>query len=70
MLIVSAAAGLFVLEMSQSEILTKAVIMTGAGAISGAMTELFSPSECDTITVPIKYLLCCCLFLYYKPVQV
>ena len=53
MLIVSAAAGLFVLEMSQSEILTKAVIMTGAGAISGAMSELFSPSECDTITVPI-----------------
>ncbi len=34
----------------------QALLMAGTGALLGTLTELFSPSEYDTVTVPIVIL--------------
>lgn len=53
MLIVSFAVGLAVLILSGGTDLSMVFIAAGAGALAGTITELFSPSEYDTITVPV-----------------
>ena len=53
MLVVSLATGLSVLKLSQTSSMSHAMLMAFAGAITGALTELFSPSEYDTVTVPV-----------------
>ncbi len=53
MLIVSFAVGFTVMILSGGTDLTFALIAAGAGALAGTITELFSPSEYDTITVPV-----------------
>ena len=53
MLLVSFAAGLPVLLLSANSGLPKTLLLAGAGALAGTVTELFSPSEYDTITVPV-----------------
>ena len=53
MLIVSFAVGLSVLISSGGTDLLFAFIAAGAGAPAGTITELFSPGEYDTITVPV-----------------
>ena len=56
MLFVSFAVGLLVLLFSKAAGLPKALLLSGIGAIVGAVTELFSPSEYDTVTVPMMIL--------------
>lgn len=56
MLFVSFAVGLLVLLFSKDAGVTKALLLAGIGALVGASTELFSPSEYDTVTVPIMIL--------------
>ncbi|MCR5165969.1 MAG: TSUP family transporter [Oscillospiraceae bacterium] len=53
MLIVSFAAGAAVLGLSQETGSQYALISAGIGALAGTVTELFSPSEYDTVTVPV-----------------
>ena len=52
MLLTAFVAGLLVLKQSQSSGMPYAVLMAGIGALTGTATELFSPSEFDTLTVP------------------
>ncbi len=49
-------AGLPVLKLGQSAPWPHALLLAGAGALAGAVTELFSPSEYDTLTVPAAIL--------------
>ena len=57
MLLVSFFAGLIVLLLVQKIDLPRALLMAGAGAVVGAVTELVSPSELDTVTVPIAIII-------------
>ena len=56
MLLVSFAAGLLVLKLTRYCGLPNALLSAGIGALVGTATELFSPSEYDTITVPVAIL--------------
>ena len=56
MLLVSFAAGLLVLKLAQGCGWPQALLSAGIGALIGAATELFSPSEYDTVTVPAMIL--------------
>ncbi len=53
MLTVSFAAGLCMLLLMQGDPFPKALLSVFTGALLGTVTELFSPSEYDTITVPV-----------------
>lgn len=53
MLLVSFLCGMIVLYFVQKMKLPLALISAGLGALFGTMTELFSPSEYDTVTVPV-----------------
>lgn len=52
MLAVSFVSGMVILLAVQKMLFPKAVLTAAAGAFIGAATELFSPSEYDTVTVP------------------
>ena len=52
MLAVSFISGMIVLSTAQKMPLPQAVLSAGLGALLGTATELFSPSEYDTVTVP------------------
>ena len=52
MLAVSFLSGIIVLLSVQKMSLPQAILSAGIGAFLGAATELFSPSEYDTVTVP------------------
>ena len=52
MLAVSFLSGIIVLLYVQKMSLQQAILSAGIGAFLGAVTELFSPSEYDTVTVP------------------
>jgi len=52
MLAVSFVSGLIVLSAAEKLPLPQAALFAGLGALSGTATELFSPSEYDTVTVP------------------
>ena len=52
MLAVSFISGMIVLSTAQKMALPQAVLSAGLGALLGTVTELFSPSEYDTVTVP------------------
>ena len=56
MLLVSFAVGILVLIATQTCGWPQALLMAGTGALLGTLTELFSPSEYDTVTVPIVIL--------------
>lgn len=56
MLLVSFVVGLFVLLFPEGVGVPKALLLSGFGALVGAATELFSPSEYDTVTVPMAVL--------------
>ena len=56
MLLVSFAAGLLVLKRTLCCGLPNALLSAGIGALFGTATELFSPSEYDTVTVPVAIL--------------
>ena len=56
MLFVSFAVGLLVLLLSKAAGLPKALLLSGIGSLAGAATELLSPSEYDTVTVPMVIL--------------
>ena len=56
MLVVSFAVGMLVLLLSRDTVMPIAILMAGIGALAGTVTELFSPSEYDTVTVPIVIL--------------
>ncbi|MBR0138724.1 MAG: hypothetical protein IJM17_00390 [Firmicutes bacterium] len=53
MLLVSFMSGMIVLSLAEGMSAPKALITAGIGALVGTLTELFSPSEYDTATVPI-----------------
>ena len=53
MLIVSFAVGVSVLLLSQHTGWLNVLLSAGVGALIGTATELFSPSEYDTVTVPV-----------------
>ena len=53
MLIVSFATGLAALLLLQGTDWLQALLLAASGALAGAATELFSPSEYDTVTVPV-----------------
>ena len=53
MFAVAFLAGLAVLLSAGKTGLPRALLMAGVGALCGAGTELFSPSEWDTVTVPV-----------------
>ena len=52
MLAVSFLSGIIILLLVQKMPLPKAVLTTAVGALLGTATELLSPSEYDTVTVP------------------
>ncbi len=52
MLAVSFISGMIVLSAVQKTALPRAALSAGLGALLGTVTELFSPSEYDTVTVP------------------
>ena len=52
MLVVSFISGMIVLSVAQKTTIPLAVLSAGLGALLGTVTELFSPSEYDTVTVP------------------
>ena len=52
MLAVSFISGMIVLSAVQKTALPQAALSAGLGALLGTVTELFSPSEYDTVTVP------------------
>ena len=56
MLAVSFAVGLLLLKLTREAGWTNTLIAAGFGALTGAFTELFSPSEYDTVTVPVMIL--------------
>ena len=43
---------MIVLSVAQKTTIPVAVLSAGLGALLGTVTELFSPSEYDTVTVP------------------
>ena len=51
MLFSSFAVGVLVLTLTQKTGWSCALLSAGSGALIGAATELFSPSEYDTVTV-------------------
>ncbi len=53
MLLVSFLSGLVVLLLAQKAALPRALCAAGIAAVLGTATELFSPSEYDTVTVPV-----------------
>ena len=53
MLLASFLSGMIVLCFVQKMDFPLAVLSAGLGALLGAATELFSPSEFDTVTVPV-----------------
>ena len=53
MLAVSFLCGLVVLLLAQKTALLPACCAAGVAALSGTAAELFSPSEYDTVTVPV-----------------
>ena len=56
MLLVSFAVGMLVLLLSKDMGVVKALLLAGIGALAGTLAELFSPSEYDTVTVPVVIL--------------
>ena len=56
MLLSSFAVGFLVLTLTQKIGWPRALLSAGIGALIGAATELFSPSEYDTVTVPVMIL--------------
>ena len=52
MLAVSFISGMTVLSVAQKTTIPLAVLSAGLGALLGTVTELFSLSEYDTVTVP------------------
>ena len=56
MLVVSFAVGMLVLLLTLEITLPHALLLAGVGALVGTITEPFSPSEYDTITVPVMIL--------------
>ena len=56
MLITSFAVGVLVLMLTQVADLPRVFLSAGTGALIGAATELFTPSEYDTVTVPVMIL--------------
>ena len=56
MLVVSFTVGLLVLLLSKNTGVPNALLLAGAGALAGTAAELFSPSEYDTVTVPVVIL--------------
>lgn len=52
MFCVSFIGGLLVLLLAQNSALPQALLSAALGALLGTVTELFSPSELDTVTVP------------------
>ena len=52
MLAVSFLSGMIVLTAARKMPLPGALLSAGLGALLGTATELFSPSEYDTVTVP------------------
>ena len=53
MLSVSLISGMIILSAAQKMTLPRALLSAGLGALLGTVTELFSPSEYDTVTVPV-----------------
>ena len=53
MFAVSFAVGFLVLILTRETELWRVFLLSGVGAMVGAATELFSPSEYDTVTVPV-----------------
>ena len=53
MLIVSFLGGMLLLSAVPEIPASRALILAGAGALTGAAAELFSPGEYDTVTVPL-----------------
>ena len=62
MLIVSFAVGAFVLSSSKDATIAAPILSAGIGAFVGTSTELFSPSEYDTITVPVMIIAALLIF--------
>ena len=56
MLFSSFAVGVMVLTLTQKTGWPRALLSAGIGSLIGAATELFSPSEYDTVTVPVMIL--------------
>ncbi|MBQ3371850.1 MAG: hypothetical protein IJG40_01790 [Oscillospiraceae bacterium] len=56
MLLVSFISGMSILLLAQRMTFSQALPAAGIGAVLGAATELFSPSEYDTVTVPVVIL--------------
>ena len=66
MLIISFACGVLMLVLAQGIGIGKALLFAVCAAIPGTATELFTPSEYDTVTVPVAIeavLLLLCLTL-------
>ena len=53
MLLSSFAVGFLVLTLTRKTGWPCALLSAGIGALVGTVTELFSPSEYDTVTVPV-----------------
>lgn len=53
MLLVSFTVGAIVLSLTQQAAMPRTVLTAGMGALFGTAAELFSPSEYDTVTVPV-----------------
>ncbi len=53
MLTVSFLSGLIILLFAQKLALPQALLLAAVGALLGTAAELFSPSEYDTVTVPV-----------------
>ena len=62
MFIVSSICGLFVFYFCQKVSFPVSVVLCLTGALAGTVTELFSPGEWDTVTVPVYY--CSCVAVY------
>lgn len=56
MLLVSFSVGLVVILFSKNVGVPEALLLSCIGALAGTAAELFSPSEYDTVTVPIVIL--------------
>ena len=56
MLITSFAVGVLVLMLTQGANWSLVLLLAGVGALIGAATELFTPSEYETVTVPVMIL--------------
>ena len=62
MFLVSLLAGSVILLFLQEMTPGRGIMTAGAGALTGAAVELFSPSEFDTVTVPAAIALVLLLF--------